>query len=34
MKNLNHPNIVQLKEIIVPSSPDDFSEICIVMEHA
>ena len=34
LKSLNHPHIVKLKEIIVPNGPHEFTEICIVMEHA
>ena len=34
LKSLKHPNIVKLKEIIVPNGPHEFTEICIVMEHA
>jgi mitogen-activated protein kinase 1/3 len=34
MKNLDHPNVVKIKEVIVAGSPDHFSEIFIVMEYA
>ena len=34
LKKLNHPSIVQVKELIVSGSQDQFDELYIVMEHA
>lgn len=34
MKRLNHPNVVKVKEVIVTTNAETFTELYIVMEHA
>lgn len=33
LRLLQHPNIVEIKSIIVPPSSDDFNDIFVVLEH-
>lgn len=34
MRSLNHPNIIKIKKILIPSDTEDFNTVHIVMEHA
>mmetsp|Transcript_15957 Transcript_15957/g.15896 ORF Transcript_15957/g.15896 Transcript_15957/m.15896 type:complete len:214 (-) Transcript_15957:561-1202(-) len=34
MRSLNHPTIIKIKKILLPSQPELFNTIYIVMEHA
>jgi mitogen-activated protein kinase 1/3 len=34
MRYLNHPNIVKIKDVVIPKSSDDFNNVFIVMEYA
>lgn len=34
LRYLNHPNVVRIRDIILPSNLDTFNELYVVMEHA
>jgi mitogen-activated protein kinase 1/3 len=34
LRNLDHPNVIKILEILEPSNPDTFDTIYLVMEHA
>ena len=34
MRYMNHPNIVKIKDVVIPKSSDDFNNVFIVMEYA
>ena len=34
MRTLNHPNIVKIKDVVIPKSSEDYNNVYIVMEYA
>lgn len=34
LRKINHPSLIKIIDIIQPEDPENFTELCVVLEHA